>query len=129
MNYYINSMKKYADFSGRARRMEFGVFLLVNVIIAVVLSVIDGVLGTIFLGIIFNLAVMVPTIALSARRLHDMNWSGWWQLLYIIPIVGLVLLLVMLFKGPTDADNRFGANPKNALAANSDSETISEAAA
>lgn len=129
MNYYINSLKKYADFSGRARRMEFGMFMLINVIIAVILSVIDGALGTMFLGIIFNLAVMVPSIALSARRLHDMNWSGWWQLLFIIPLVGLVLGLIMLFKGPTEGDNRFGANPKNTSTTNPDPAATNEVAA
>lgn len=87
--------QKYAQFRGRASRSEFWWFFLFNAIVGIVLNVLEAVnRGFGLLSLIYGLAVIVPEIALNARRLHDTNRSGWWQLLVLIPIVGWIILLV-----------------------------------
>lgn len=113
MNGYLATLKKYADFSGRARRTEYWLFFLFNFVIAMVLGVLDFVLGTPgILGLIFALAILIPSIAVAARRLHDTDRSGWWILIAFIPIVGTIALLVFLLLDSTPGENRFGSNPK-----------------
>ncbi len=82
---------KYADFSGRAKRSEYWWFVLFIVIVSLVLSMFSQVLSG-----IFSLAVFVPSIAAAARRLHDTNRSGWWQLIVFLPLVGWIILIVFL---------------------------------
>lgn len=84
MDWYIKVLKKYAVFSGRARRKEYWFFVLFSIIISVVLSLIDGVIGTYNSGAgvglltgIYSLAILIPAIAVAVRRLHDTNRSGW----------------------------------------------------
>lgn len=105
MNYYIDVLKNYAVFTGRARRKEFWMFVLFNCIVSFVIGFIGGLTKMPFLANIYSLAVFVPTIAVGARRLHDINRSGWWQLL---PIVNIVFFC---FDG-TPGENRFGPDPK-----------------
>ena len=111
-NWYLEPWKKYATFSGRARRKEYWTFFLGNLIIAFVIGFMEGFLGwwaheaDSILGLIFNLASLIPTIAVGVRRMHDTGRSGWWLLL---PIVNLIFLL-------TDSQpgiNQYGSNPKN----------------
>ncbi len=118
MNWYLEALKKYAEFNGRARRREYWFFVLFNVIISFVLGFIDGLAGlageTGFgpLGGLYTLAVLCPGLAVSARRLHDTGRSGWWLLIVFVPIVGaLVLLVFMLLEGDA-GDNAYGPNPK-----------------
>jgi uncharacterized membrane protein YhaH (DUF805 family) len=113
MNGYIATLKKYADFSGRARRTEYWLFALFNIIIAVLLSVVDYVLSSPgIVGMVFALAVLIPSIAVGVRRLHDTDRSGWWLLIAFVPIVGTIALLVFLVLDSNPGANRFGANPK-----------------
>jgi uncharacterized membrane protein YhaH (DUF805 family) len=122
MNEAINWYKdvvtsKYVMFSGRASRSEFWYFTLVNVIISAVLGVIDAILGTNgsgigLLGGLYSLAVLLPSIAVSIRRLHDTNRSGWWLLIGIIPIVGWIILIVWYVQDSDPGENQYGANPK-----------------
>jgi uncharacterized membrane protein YhaH (DUF805 family) len=113
MNWYIAVLKKYAEFSGRARRKEFWMFVLINFAISIVLGIVEGLLGDAgFLSSIYGLAVMVPSIAVSARRLHDINKSGWLQLLGLIPLVGLIILIVFFAKEGDAGPNAYGADPK-----------------
>ena len=91
MNYYIECWKKYVEFSGRARRKEYWMFVLFNIIASIVAGVIDGLLG-----------------------LHDTDRSGWWMLIALIPLVGWIVLLVFMCLDSTPGENRFGANPKGA---------------
>lgn len=86
--------QKYATFTGRASRSEYWWWVLANFIIGIVLGVIAVAIGTRILTLIWDLVILVPTFALGARRLHDTNRSGWWQLLLIIPIVGWIILIV-----------------------------------
>jgi uncharacterized membrane protein YhaH (DUF805 family) len=112
MEWYLDVLRKYADFSGRARRKEYWMFTLVNFIIMLVLAFIEGLVG--IAGIIsglYSLAVLLPAIAVTVRRLHDTGRSGWWFLIAFIPIVGLVLLVFLIFDSETET-NEFGINPK-----------------
>lgn len=113
MNWYLGCWKKYAEFSGRARRQEFWMFVLFNGLASVALGVVDGILGTNgALGGLYSLAVLIPFLAVSVRRLHDTDRSGWWILVNIIPLIGAIILLVFLCSDSKPGENRFGANPK-----------------
>lgn len=113
MNWYLGCWKKYAEFSGRARRQEFWMFVLFNSLAGVALGVVDGILGTNGgLGGLYSLAVLIPFLAVSVRRLHDTDRSGWWILVNIIPLIGAIILLVFLCSDSKPGENRFGANPK-----------------
>ena len=113
MNWYLGCWKKFAEFSGRARRQEYWMFMLFNFLVSVAIGIVDGFLGTGgSLGGLYSLAVLVPSLAVAARRLHDTDRSGWWMLIALIPFVGWIILLVFLCSDSTPGANRFGANPK-----------------
>lgn len=113
MNWYIAVLKKYAEFSGRARRQEFWMFVLINFVISVLLALVDTALGDAgLLGGIYSLAVLVPALGVSVRRLHDINKSGWMLLIGLIPLIGLIVLIVFYAKEGDAGDNAYGPNPK-----------------
>ena len=113
MNWYLRALKKYAEFSGRARRTEYWMFTLVNVVIAMVLGVIEGILGGPgILGAIYGLAMLLPSLAVTIRRLHDTGRSGWLCLIALIPVVGAIVLLVFLVLDSQPGPNEYGPNPK-----------------
>jgi uncharacterized membrane protein YhaH (DUF805 family) len=122
MRWYIEALKKYAVFGGRARRKEYWYFILFYLIITIVLAVIDGMIGTYnykdnlgLLSGIYLFAFLIPYIAVSVRRLHDIDRSGWWLLLGLIPVANIVILFFMCTDG-TPGANQYGANPKEAAA-------------
>ncbi len=112
MSWYVETLKKYVVSSGRARRKEVWLFCLFNMILDNVLRLaIEGPgYGPIY--ILFGLAIFLPGLAVSVRRLHDVGKSGWFQLIAIIPIVGGIWLLVLYLRDGTAGDNQYGANPK-----------------
>lgn len=120
MNYYIDCLtKKYACFSGRARRQEFWLFFLFNLIASIIINVIGGVLAGAtgvdafaFLGAIYSLAVLIPGFAVFCRRMHDTGRSGWWWLIGFIPFVGFIVLLVFCCLDSQPGENQYGPNPK-----------------
>ena len=119
MNWYFEVLKKYATFSGRAQRAEYWFFFLFNLIISIVLVVLDGVLGTLNMEIgygilsgIYSLGVLIPSIAVSIRRLHDTERTGWWLLIVLIPIIGPLVILVFMILDSKPGTNQYGANPK-----------------
>lgn len=115
MEYFIGAFKKYADFSGRARRKEYWMFVLFYLIFYIVLAVVDGViLGMPILSGIFSLAIIIPSLSIGARRLHDTGKSGWWLLISLVPLVGIILI-VFLVQDSVE-DNKYGPNPKAAVA-------------
>lgn len=120
MNWYLEVLKKYAVFNGRARRKEYWMFVLGNLIVAIIASVLDSVLfgsKTVGLGplyLIYMLAVLVPGLAVSVRRLHDVGKSGWFILIAFIPIVGPIWLLVLTCMDGQPGENPYGPNPKAA---------------
>jgi uncharacterized membrane protein YhaH (DUF805 family) len=117
MNWYLVAVKKYADFSGRSRRMEYWMFLLINFLISCAIVAIEYFAGfgnTI--GFIYSIAMVIPGLAVGVRRLHDTGRSGWWLFLGLIPVVGwLILLYFFVIDG--EADNTYGPNPKGVTAA------------
>ena len=123
MNWYIKVMKQYADFSGRARRKELWMFILFNMIFAVLAMVLDNLLGTTFelfgqslgygwLYMVYCLAIFLPSLAVGVRRLHDIGKSGWSYLIGLIPLVGGIILLVWFCKDSQSSENKWGVNPK-----------------
>jgi uncharacterized membrane protein YhaH (DUF805 family) len=115
MKWYLAVLKKYAVFSGRARRSEYWFFFLFNFLIALVLGLIDEAVGFSLFSLIYGLAVFVPGIAVSVRRLHDTGRSGWWLLLLLIPIVGPIVILIFMVLDSQPGDNLYGPNPKEAV--------------
>lgn len=119
VNWYLKVLRQYADFSGRARRKEYWIFTLVNIIASLVLGFIDGATGMMvgndtvgILGLVYSLAVLIPSIAVSIRRLHDSGRSGWWFLIVFIPVLGAIVLLVFACLDSEEGDNQYGPNPK-----------------
>ena len=119
MHWYLHVLKNYAEFNARARRSEYWYFLLFNLIVAFVLSFADSavrkILGFGLFYPIYALAVLVPSIAVSIRRLHDTDRSGWWLLLAFVPLVGLVLIWFMAEEGNAGT-NRYGQDPRLVIA-------------
>ena len=134
MNYYIQVWKRAFDFSGRSRRREYWMFFLFNVIIGIVLGALDSLLGLNGLGnvagsaasgmifapgllaSIYNVLVLIPSIAVGIRRLHDTDRSGFWLFIGFVPLIGFIVLLVFFATAGTRGGNRFGADPKPAEA-------------
>ena len=112
MEYFTDAFKRYTDFSGRASRQQYWMFILFVMIISFVLALIDTLLGMIALYAIFNLIIFIPSLSIAARRLHDTGRSGWWQLIILLPIIGIIVLLVFLIQDSHD-DNEYGASSKS----------------
>lgn len=119
MNWYLEVLKKYAVFYGRARRKEYWYFILLSTVISTVLTIIDSVTGTFsadsevgLLSGIYLLATLVPSLAVTVRRLHDTNRSGWWLVIGIVPVIGVIILIVFLASDGNPENNDYGANPK-----------------
>lgn len=122
MNWYMVALKQYATFDGRSRRKEYWFFALSNLIAMILLAIVDGITGnldeTVGLGLLsglYCLAVFVPSIAVTVRRLHDTNHRGWWVLIGLIPLVGGIVLLVFTVMDSQPGANRFGPNPKGVI--------------
>ncbi|MFF3755369.1 DUF805 domain-containing protein [Streptomyces sp. NPDC002018] len=117
MHWYVDVIKNYAGFSGRARRQEFWMFYLLNLVVAIVVAILDAVLGlNSILSVIYTLAVLIPALAVTVRRLHDTDKSGWWIFISLIPLVGSIILIVFLASAGTPGPNSHGENPKQVLA-------------
>ena len=119
MSWYIKVLKAYAVFSGRARRKEYWMFVLFNIIFAIVAIILDNILGTAMEGVgygliyaLYMLAVLIPSLAVAVRRLHDTGRSGWMILIALIPFVGAIWLLVLLVLEGNAGENKFGPSPK-----------------
>lgn len=130
MKYYLKVLKNYTLFSGRARRKEYWMFVLFNIIFAIAASVIDNILGTTFkfgsdlygmhhlpygyVYLLYALALFIPGLAVAVRRLHDVGKSGWFFLIALIPLVGAIWLLVLFCTEGTPGPNEYGEDPKAA---------------
>jgi uncharacterized membrane protein YhaH (DUF805 family) len=121
MDYVKTCFKKYADFSGRARRSEYWYFYLFNIIVsfalyipAIALMVAESELFWLPVGllIIYGLAIILPSLAAVVRRLHDTGRSGWYYLMAFIPFVGGIILIVFLVQDSVVGTNEWGPNPK-----------------
>jgi len=117
MEWYLDGWKKYAVFNGRSRRKEYWMFVLFNFLIATGIGFVETHLGSPgVLGGLYGLAVIVPGIAVSVRRLHDTGRSGWWLLVGLVPLIGSIILLVFMIEDGKPGSNAWGANPKEQAA-------------
>lgn len=113
MNWYLSVLKNYVGFSGRARRTEYWMYTLFNLIAVIILGAIGGIGSASDLPFlaalypIYLLAVLLPTLAVTVRRLHDTGKSGWWYFIGIVPLIGPILLIVFL-ASPSDDVNQYG---------------------
>lgn len=120
MNWYLKVLKQYVDFTGRARRKEYWMFYLFYIIFLILAALIDFALGLTFgngvpygwIYTLFALAMFLPALAVSVRRLHDIGKSGWYYLLGLIPLVGGIILLVWFVTDSENGENKWGPNPK-----------------
>ena len=101
MSWFIEALKKYAVFSGRARRKEYWMFVLFTVIIYAVLLGIGLAIKAPFIAIVFYVAILLPSLAVGVRRLHDTGRSGWWYFIALIPLIGGIWLIVILAQPST----------------------------
>lgn len=125
MKWYLKCLKQYADFTGRARRKEYWMFYLFNLIFVLLTGFIGGFIGALVSGgdedlsigiayglyFLYVLVVLTPSLAVTVRRLHDIGKSGWWLFIVFIPIVGPIWLLVLLITDSED-ENEYGKYPK-----------------
>ncbi|MFF4983859.1 DUF805 domain-containing protein [Streptomyces sp. NPDC001046] len=112
MNWYLTALRKYATFSGRARRREFWMFVLFNSLAATVAVILDAVLGWgPWLTLVYVLFSLIPSLAVGVRRLHDTARSGWWLLIGLVPLAGIALLVFAVIEG-TSGRNGYGPDPK-----------------
>jgi uncharacterized membrane protein YhaH (DUF805 family) len=127
MNWFIECItKNYANFSGRARRKEYWMYGLFYVLFMLILVIASAVICAmmemnpleinrvvIFIVICAYLALLIPTLAVLVRRLHDINKSGWWCLISFVPYVGIIILFIFALLDSTPGRNQYGENPKN----------------
>ena len=119
MDWYLEALKKYAVFEGRSRRKEYWFFSLFNAIFSGVFVMADvlfgssaGMSGPGLLSSLYTLGVLLPSLAVLVRRLHDTNRSGWWLLISLLPLIGVLVLLVFCLQDSQPGENQYGANPK-----------------
>jgi uncharacterized membrane protein YhaH (DUF805 family) len=119
MNWYLKVLKQYADFSGRARRKEYWMFVLFNFIFCFAAMILDNLFGTVIDGmpygviyILYALAMMIPGLAVGVRRLHDVGKSGWFYLVVFIPLIGAIWLLVLFVTEGNQGSNSYGQDSK-----------------
>jgi uncharacterized membrane protein YhaH (DUF805 family) len=113
MEWYMAVLQKFAQFDGRSRRKEYWMFLLVNLVISLVLTLASkavSILG--MLSLLYSLAVFIPSLAVSVRRLHDTGKSGWFLLIAFVPLLGALLLLYWMAQEGEPGPNQYGPNPK-----------------
>ncbi|OGE83793.1 MAG: hypothetical protein A2846_00095 [Candidatus Doudnabacteria bacterium RIFCSPHIGHO2_01_FULL_49_9] len=111
INIYIEVLKKYAVFSGRAGRREYWMFVLANLIVSFGLGIISGMLDMKILYQLYTLAVIIPSLAVAARRLHDTDRSGWWLFIGAIPFIGVLILIVFMAQESQPGMNQYGQGP------------------
>jgi uncharacterized membrane protein YhaH (DUF805 family) len=121
MEWYKAVLQKYTVFSGRARRKEYWMFVLVNFFIIIALEIVMFILGSmddnlmlIGSGLLslYGLYIFLPTLAVAVRRLHDVGKSGWWYFIALVPFIGGIWLLILFASDSQPGENQYGPNPK-----------------
>jgi len=107
---FIRAIQLYATFSGRATREDYWMFTLIYFLIYVALLVVAAAFQTTLLLTLFSIFIFIPSIAVTTRRLHDTGRTGWWQLIYIVPLIGLIVMLIFLVQASQE-DNQYGKQP------------------
>ena len=121
MSWYFQVLKRYAVFGERSQRMEYWMFSLFYIIFGILIGIIDGLLGAGgegggLLSLLFILGMTIPSLAVTFRRLHDTDHSGWWLLVGLVPLVGMIILLIFMVQDSQAGANQYGPNPKGATA-------------
>ena len=136
MKWYMKVLQQFSNFTGRARRSEYWYFVLFNLIFSGVAMVIDNLLGTTikmegltglegvsqslpygYIYLLYSLVMFIPGLAVAVRRLHDAGKSGWMLLVVLIPLIGAIWILVLMFTDSQPGVNKWGPNPKEVEAA------------
>ncbi len=112
--YFTSAVQQYFNFEGRNTRTQYWMFILFYMIFYVVCAIVGKVIGTTLIALLYSLALLLPSIAAATRRLHDTGRSGWWQLITLIPLLGIIVLIVFLAQDTTPGENQYGPNPKEA---------------
>ncbi len=119
MKWYLLALKKYDVLRGRASRKELGKFLFYNLVFILLAIATDNILGLTAAGLPYGLfnyvyitAILIPTFAVSIRRLHDVGKSGWFSLIVLVPVLGLIWLIILFCSNGVDGQNRYGSDPK-----------------
>ncbi len=112
-NFFTRVFSQYTDFTGRDSREQYWMFILFYMIIYIGLTVVDSILTGGLLGMLFSLALLIPSIAIATRRLHDIGKSGWWQIIVLIPLIGLIVLIVWLATPGVKEANQYGESPSS----------------
>ncbi len=110
MEHYTQAFKQFADFHSRTGRQGFWMFVLINLVISFGIGLVGSMISMPFLSILYSLVVFIPGIAITARRLHDIGKSGWWQLIMLIPLIGLIVIIIFCIK-ESEGDNQYGPKP------------------
>jgi uncharacterized membrane protein YhaH (DUF805 family) len=120
MHYYTDAFKKYAEFSGRATRTQYWMFVLWNLVVSIVIGILAPLIFSEnianIIGYLYLLAVIIPSLAILARRLHDIDRSGWWILIGFVPLIGAIVLIIFAVLDSTPGTNSYGPNPKGVTA-------------
>lgn len=112
MHWFLDPVKNhYADFTGRATRQQYWMYILIYILLYIAVAIVAEIINVMALPLLFSLAVLVPGLAITARRLHDIGKSGWWQLIGFVPILGLIVMIIFTIKDSAPA-NEWGPNPK-----------------
>ena len=106
-----SGFRNYVNFSSRSRRSEYWYWALFVTLVAVVAAIVDAATTGYLLGALFSLATILPDFAVAVRRLHDIDRSGWWLLLALVPIIGWIVLFIWSVTEGTRGENRLGATP------------------
>ncbi|MBN8202994.1 MULTISPECIES: DUF805 domain-containing protein [Bacillaceae] len=121
MNAFIKVLKESFNFSGRSRRKDYWMFILFTFVISIILTVIEMALGleiTEDIGILttlFSVIMIIPSLSVTVRRLHDTGKSGWWILISLIPLIGGIIILIFTLMDSEPGSNKYGPNPKKAI--------------
>lgn len=120
MNWYLKVLQQFADFKGRARRSEYWMFALISGLISMVITIFENMLNITyeneiqgFISTIYSLVVIIPSLAVGVRRLHDVGKSGWMLFIGFIPLIGAIWLLILFCRDSQPGTNQYGPNPKN----------------
>jgi uncharacterized membrane protein YhaH (DUF805 family) len=113
MEWYLKVLGNYVGFQGRARRKEYWMFFLFSLIVSIVLAILEGIasIPSVLSGL-YSLAILLPSLAVTVRRLHDTGRSAWWLLIGLIPLIGAIILLVFACQDSQENENQYGPNPK-----------------
>lgn len=103
--FFMPALAQYATFSGKENRQSYWMFYLFYIVVLVALNIVESIVGGMWLSSLYMLAMFIPTLSMGARRLHDTGRSGWWQLIALLPLIGIIVLIVFLAQESKPAES------------------------